>query len=349
MKLFGGKVSDVETFRSWRDLLKTLIRETHEKQRIAHAVGVNAVTLSRWVNNSSVPRPVHLRQLIPLIPIQYRSHMLELIREEFPNFSFAHPETAHEDEQDDIPSEFYSRVFNAYAVTPPLQRSWSIMSLILQQALGQLDPHQVGMALTLVQCMPPSLDGKVCSLRENSGHGTPPWSSSLEPYALFLGAESLAGYVVSSCHPRVIQNSQEQQGVLPAHWVEWEKSAAAYPIFRADRVAGCLLISCTQPDYFTPVRQKLLQQYAELLVMVFEPHEFYDLQLINLHVLPYYLVQKKHMSNFRQRVSNLMRERLRQGGTIDLREAELLVWQQVERELWQLPPYMGRPDDESGK
>jgi hypothetical protein len=346
MKLFGGKVSDVEKFHTWRDLLRIIIQDAHEKQRIAQAVGVNNITLSRWVNNASTPRLMHLRQLIPLIPLQYRNTMLDLIRRDFPNFSFANGDEAKEDDQDDIPSEFYGRVFNAYAVTPALQRSWSIMSLILQQALGQLDPHQVGMALTLAQCMPPSLDGKVCSLRERSGHGTYPWSSSLEPYSLFLGAESLAGYVVSSCHPRVIQNSEEQQGVLPAHWVQWERSAAAYPIFRSDRVAGCLLASCTQADYFTPGRQKLLQQYAELLVMVFEPSEFYDFQLINLRVLPYYRVQEKYMANFRQRVSSLMREELRQGRSLDLREAELLVWQQVERELWQLPPYMGRPDDE---
>ncbi len=297
MKLFGGKVSDVENFHTWRELLGTIIQDSHEKQRIAQAVGVNIVTLSRWVNNSSTPRLMHLRQLMPLIPLHYRSTMFDLIRRDFPNFSFTSAEATQEYDQDEIPSEFYSRVFNAYAVTPALQRSWSIMSLTLQQALGQLDPHQVGMALTLAQCMPPSLDGKVCSLRERSGHGTSPWSSSLEPYSLFLGAESLAGYVVSSCHPRVIQNSEENQGVLPAHWVEWERSAAAYPIFRSDRVAGCLLVSCTQPDYFTPARQKLLLQYAELLVMVFEPHEFYDINLINLHVLPYYRVQEKYLVN----------------------------------------------------
>jgi hypothetical protein len=182
-------------------------------------------------------------------------------------------------------------------------------------------------------------------LRERTGYGTPPWGINLESYAVFLGAESLAGYAVSSCHPRVIQNREEQQGVLPAHWVQWERSAAAYPIFRSDRVAGCLLVSCTQPDYFTPARQKLIQQYSELLVLVFEAHEFYSMNDINLHVLPYYRLQAKYLANFRQRVSDVMMEELRKGHTIDLRQAELFVWQQVEQELWQLPPYTGKPDD----
>jgi hypothetical protein len=344
-KLFGGKVSYVEKFHTWRDLLGILIQDVHEKQRIAQALGVNAITLSRWVGKSSTPRPIHLRHLMTVIPPQYRSTMLDLIRQEFPTFSFADEETMKEDDQDEIPSEFYARIFNAYSATPALQRSWSVMSLTLQQMLGQLDPLQVGMAVTIAQCMPPSIDGKVCSLRERTGYGTPPWGINLESYAVFLGAESLAGYAVSSCHPRIIQNSEEQQGVLPAHWVQWERSAAAYPIFRSDRVAGCLLVSCTQPDYFTPARQKLIQQYSELLVLVFEAHEFYAMNDINLHVLPYYRLQAKYLANFRQRVSDVMMEELRKGHAIDLRQAELLVWKQVEQELWQLPPYTGKPDD----
>jgi hypothetical protein len=47
----------------------------------------------------------------------------------------------------------------------------------------------------------------------------------------------------------------------------------------------------------------------------------------------------------RQRVSDVMMEELRKGHAIDLRQAELLVWKQVEQELWQLPPYTGKPDD----
>lgn len=335
----------MEKFHTWRELLGIIIQDVHEKQRIAQAVGVNAITLARWVSNTSTPRLIHLRHLMTVIPLHYRNSMLDLIRQDFPGFSVASEEAVKNDDQDEIPSEFYSRIFNAYAVTPTLQRSWSVMSLTLQQALGQLDPLQVGMAVTVAQCMPPSLDGKICSLRERTGYGTPPWSINLEPYAVFLGAESLAGYAVSSCHPRIIQNSEEEQGVLPAHWVEWEKSAAAYPIFRADRVAGCLLVSCTQPDYFTPARQKLLQHYAELLVLVFEPHEFYDMSRINLHVLPYYRVQEKYLANFRQRVSDVMMEELKKGHPINLKQAELLVWQRVEQELWLLPPYMGEPVD----
>lgn len=331
----------MENFRTWRELLGKIIQDVQEKQRIALALGVTAITLSRWVNNQSTPRPQHLRLLLNIAP-HYRASMLELIQQEFPEISLTNSNSLQDVAPVEIPAEFYSRVFNSYSLTPRLQRSWSISSLILQQALGQLDPHQVGLAITIVQCMPPSLDGKVCSLRERAGYGTPPWNINLEPYAVFLGAESLAGYVVGSCHPRIIQNSNEHRGIVPAHWVEWERSAAAYPIFRANKVAGCLLVSCAEPNYFTPAREKLIQRYAELLVLIFEPHEFYDLHLVNLRVLPYYRVQEEYLSGFRQRVSELMTNELRNGRAIDLRQAEALVWQQVEKELWLLPPYIGR-------
>jgi hypothetical protein len=40
-----------------------------------------------------------------------------------------------------------------------------------------------------------------------------------------------------------------------------------------------------------------------------------------------------------------MMEELKKGHPINLKQAELLVWQRVEQELWLLPPYMGRPED----
>jgi hypothetical protein len=339
--LSGNRISNVTIFLSWRELLGNLIQDPQERQRIVNAIGVNAITLTRWANNTSNPRPQHLRHLLASLPPEVRSSMFDAILKEYPDFTATFGAGSQVEPQESIPSTFYSRIFSAYAMTPRTQRSWSITNLVLQQALGQLDPNRVGMAITVVQCMPSSLDGKVCSLRERTGYGTPPWNLNLEPYAVFLGAESLAGYVVSSCHPRFIQNSEEHQGVVPAHWVEWERSAAAYPIFRSGKVAGCLVVSCTEPHYFLSHRQKLIQHYADLLVLAFEANEFYDLQLINLHVMPYYRVQAEYLANFRQRVASLMTECIREGKPIDLKEAEATIWRQVEAELLRMPPYTG--------
>jgi transcriptional regulator with XRE-family HTH domain len=329
------KVKDVETFTTWRALLGSVIQDAFERQRIASELGVNMVTLTRWVHGTSTPRAQHLRRLLSALP-HYRDQLIELISREDESVLVGAGSAAFE-EEDEIPSEFYARVFNAYAMTPRAQRSWSVTNLILQQALAQLDPHQVGMAITVVQCMSPSMDGKVNSLRERTGYGTSPWSMNLEPYAVFLGAESLAGYVASSCYPRVLQNSNEHQGIIPAHWVEWERSAAVYPIARGGKVAGCLLVSCSEPNYFSATRQKLIEQYANLLVLVFELSEFYELSQINLRVMPNYQRQAQYLSSFRQRVAECMTIELRKGHPLDLKQAEMLIWQELEQELSHLP------------
>jgi len=67
---------------SWRELLGKIIADSQERQRIANKLGVNPITLTRWVSNKSKPRPQNLRQLLDALP-EYHSRMLELIAIEF--------------------------------------------------------------------------------------------------------------------------------------------------------------------------------------------------------------------------------------------------------------------------
>ena len=169
--------------------------------------------------------------------------------------------------------------------------------------------------------------------RERAGHGTRPWSMNLEQQAIFLGVESLAGNIVSIGRPKALQSRHEYQGVVPVHWVEWEESAAGYPLLRSSQIAGCLLLSSTQPGYFAPHRMQLIQYYAELLAFVLEPEEFYDLSRIKLRTMPYSTEQKKTLTSFRARVAQLMAQSLRDKLPINLTQAEQIVWQQIEKEL----------------
>lgn len=326
---------------TWREYLGKIILDIPERQRIASELNVNTITLTRWVSKESKPRPHNLRQLINTLP-QHRKDMQALIAEEFPELFATKQEAIAEDQAQEIPSEFYTRVINAYLTTTLSQRFWAIANLILQQALGQLDSGQVGMALTVVQCMPPRHGNKVRSLHERIGRGTPPWSLNLEQQALFLGAESLAGYAVISCRSIVIQNASEH-GHFPAHWLDLEESAAAYPIMRLHTIVGCLVASSTQKDFFLPARQALLHNYASLMALAFELEEFYPIQDIALQPMPHYRTQEALLSSFRQRVSTTMIEAGQQQRPIGILEAEQLVWQQLEEELLQLPSY--EPDD----
>jgi transcriptional regulator with XRE-family HTH domain len=324
----------MQTPLTWRELLGNAISDPQERQRIANELGVTPVSLNRWAKGETTPREQILRRLLQALPEQ-RTLLLALLRIEFPNFT-ATPEERGIAVSDEIPSAFYSRALNAYATTPDTQRFWSISNLILQQALGQLDPNQVGMAITIVQCMPPK-GGKVLSLRERVGRGTPPWNTNLEQQAIFLGAESLAGAAVMEGHPAVLQDRRKNEGLYPAHWVEWEESAAAIPLLRAGKIAGSLLVSCTQPNYFLPNRYKLIQNYAQLISLVFEAQEFYAPQEIELRVMPNYHTQERHLSGFRQRVSTLMIESARNRRSLTIIDAERLAWQQLEDELILIP------------
>src|SRR5947209_6837069 len=131
----------MEKVSAWREMLGRIIHDTHERQRLANMLSVSPVTLMRWANNTSSPRPQNIHHLLNALP-EYRSTLLELLLEEFPSLST----TAEEEQKDfsqEIPSEFYTRVLNALATDPKIQRFWSISNLILQQALGQLDPNHL--------------------------------------------------------------------------------------------------------------------------------------------------------------------------------------------------------------
>jgi transcriptional regulator with XRE-family HTH domain len=317
-------------FENWRALLKSVLGKTQEKQRIADILGVTPVTLTRWLNGDAKPRPQSLLPLLNVLP-EHRAALLPLLRAEYGE---ALDELGlADDTPEEIPSNFYQRVFQAYGELQPPMRSWSIGDLILQQALRQLDPGRVGLEITVVRCMYNTKKRVVRSLRETMGRGTPPWSSELQRPPMLLGAESLVGYIVTSGHPLAVQNAEGEQSPYPVRWMEGERSAAGHPITRGMGIAGCLHVSCTQPNYFTPARQALIRSYAELMVLAFEPDEFYQHEDIQLYVMPSYEVQKKAFATFRQRVSQVLIQAAREHIRMDIVQAEQLVWQQIEDEL----------------
>ncbi|GCE24317.1 hypothetical protein [Dictyobacter kobayashii] len=126
--------------------------------------------------------------------------------------------------------EFYTQIFMARATTSVNLRFWSLCNLILQQAIGQLDPERRGMSVWVARCMPPSGPlQKVRSMRESVGLGTTPWKGNLEQEAMFLGAESLAGSVVTSYRPGVVQDLDEEHYRLSISRITYERSIAIYP------------------------------------------------------------------------------------------------------------------------
>lgn len=320
---------------SWREVLNKIITNPAERERIASEVGVRSITLTRWISGESMPRSQNLRQLLHALPKQQRDQLMASLEEELHDLS----DPALDDTSSEIAYKFIMEVHDTRATMPDTLRFWTVSRLVLQQALRQLDAERVGMAITVVRCMPPGPDGKIHSLRESTGMGTPPWGGDLEQQAIFLGAESLAGHVVASCRPEVVQDLGKDRTFLPAYQTEHEVSSVAYPLMFAGRVAGCLLFSCTQPNYFLPQsRLTLIQGFTHLATLAFDPNDFYKPELIELRVMPPLDVQRAHFAGFRQSVMKLMRDSASTQEPLTNIKAEQSVWQQLEELLLHLPP-----------
>ena len=323
-----------EAPRTWRELLGSIIKNPKEKERLIHALNINPLTLTRWVNGETDPRTHNLHQMLAVLP-QYRAVLLELMRQEFEYFSDEAEET--DDQLPEIPTSFFARVFHDYSALNDTQLFWSLGNLILQQAINQLDPHQVGMICGLVQCLPPLQGNTIHSLRITIRAGTPPWIGSTLNRNFLLGSETLTGYVIStSLQPLTIQDVDEDGGMFPLNEMRETKSLTIYPIRRAGRIAGCLSVACSQPKYFTRSRVALIQHYADLLGLVLREEEFYEPEQIALVMLPSAKIQEPYILTFQQRLSQVMRERALQGQPVNFAQAELLVWHQLQEELRQL-------------
>ncbi len=314
---------------TWRELLRSSIENVYERQRIASELGINPATLMRWANGESAPRPEKLRRLIDALP-QQRERLIELLGREFEGFSAMMQDEERQGESTVIPSEFYARVLHTRSNTLQSLLLPLLCDLILQQALEQLDPDRQGMAIMVSTCMPPSTSRKVRSLRERFGRGTPPWRRDLAQQAIFLGVESLAGYVIGSMHLEVNQNLRDVQSRSPGYRGPWEESAAAVPIMSMGKVAGSLLVSSTQSNYFLPARCEIIESYAKLIALAFAPEDFYELEQIELSFLPPYEAQQPYLSGFQKRVIALVQQH-----AMPFIEAEQTAWQQIEAELLQ--------------
>ncbi len=321
--------------QTWRELLSILIENAQERQHIASLSGINAITLQRWANNEGNPRTRNLYQLIAALP-DYSTQLTRLIQREYP--TFLETSAGNEGELLKIPSRFYTSVMRAYTKTAPSLRFWSIGKLILQQALQHLDPFRLGMMLVITGCTTPNTPTqKVRSLRVLLGQGTAPWQGSWDRYPIFIGIESLGGYVASNQRMIIVQDTQAANHYYhPMVSTEHGRSIVASPIQRSEGVAGCFYVSSTQPFYFTPQRLDLLQSYTQLLSVAFTPSEFYPAQRIDLALFPPQNQQEHYFSTFQQRLLDTMRTAMQNGQSLNSNQATQLVTSQLEEELLQL-------------
>lgn len=316
---------------SWSRVLQGIIKSSAERKRLASALGMSDMTLIRWSSGESNPQRPHLLRLVQILQPHHREDIISALEEQYPDIqSWLKDDTAEQ-----IPSDFFAQVLNVRTTTTESLRFWRISDMVLKQALLQLDPNQFGMAVKLIQCMPPAQGGKIRSIRERAGKGTAPWTADLEHDVLFLGLESLSGYATESRHV-VSDDDLRKSKTVPAYQGEFEVSAAAHPIRLEGRIAGCLLASSTQEAYFSQQRLALLSTFSDLISLAFDKRDFYKPELLELRFMPRPDVQRPIIATFRQRVTKRFQESSLQRYRLSNPEIELQVWQEIEEELFSL-------------
>lgn len=317
-------------FPTWRAYLGHLIKNSQEKQRLAREARVTDVTLKRWSTGESQPREENLRRLIHALVPEIAAPFLRLVQVEFP--SFTHEDVERKDIVPEISPALYAQVMRTYAKTPAVLAQDTLYRLIFEEALAQLDPEKAGLSLALVCCVEPPPGQKVRCLRQTRGMGTPPWERELERKTMLLGSESVAGNAVMNYRLAAVE-SRDSPSFTPANWTPHEQSAIASPILRQARVAGALLASASRPHFFTQAHQELLELYAPLTALMFEPHEFYDPADIMLGVMPDFELQEPVFANFEQRVTRKFAEAAPEKREMTLPLAHRLVWHDIAEEL----------------
>lgn len=311
----------------WREQLAEFIKNPQERERIAKVLGVNPLTLMRWMRNESTPRGPHLKRVLEVIP-QLRASTAG----KFDDF----PSLPAEAQPSAIPIAFYNRILGLYATLPDQQRFWSICTAVLQEVMKHLTSSGVGLDISIVRCLTPYQGNTVRCLREHIGLGNFSWKEQVELRKRLFGIESLAGYTVESCHTTVIPNLSEEQR-LPHQLSEQVGSAAAFPILHANRIAGCLLVASTKPGYFhSPELLDLLETYTTLIALAFDPGDFYELQSIKLGIMPSVQVQDSYLTTLQQRVNSVLKKAVADQHPLSYFQAEQRAWWQIAEELLQL-------------
>jgi len=313
--------------RSWREILGQAIEDRNEKKRIAQELNIDARTLDRWANGANSPRIYQLKPLIDALP-KYRYSLIRLLSEEFPEVAERLEMTSEmvvDETVPDIVSFFYERTLQerTHAFSPLTQ--WGMCTLLLQQFVAQLDSDKKGVAAFLVQCVAPDADQKVQTLHEQYSEYSAAWTAKRAKY--YVGAESLAGNVVSSAQPMVYNDAKQEHVALLYH-SDAANSVMAYPLLLYGRIAGCLLVFSTQQDFFTHVRFDLVRKYSNLLTLAIRESDFYALEDIELHLMPEAGIQLVYLSMLNEKVYEEMSRAEQSGTPLTRKQAEKVVLQQ---------------------
>jgi hypothetical protein len=304
-------------------LLRDILRhDRSEIARVARALEVAENTIYRWMNGSSDPRPLHLRNLPDVLP-EHRNSLFYAIRQTFPD-ALDTPFVAIQEVSKDIYCQVLEHV---YTIEEPETRFWHVTQTLFEYALSHLDGDKQGLAITYAALMPPGPTG-IHSLRESMMRGNEPWPPSFES-KVFLGSNTLAGAAASTQRIQFWDSAEESSRLL-VEVDEHEESACATPVMRGGSIAGVLIVSSAQSGFFRDLMaSKAVEEFARLLATALQDDKFYSYQYLNLRPMPALPRQRAYIAeNYVGRVLTYVRK-----FAISRSEAELRVCQELEAEF----------------
>jgi hypothetical protein len=307
-------------------LLRNILRHDRaEINRVARELEVADNTIYRWMNGSSEPRAIHLKRL-PDVLVEHRGNLSYVINQTFPGMLDTQPTGVHE-----VRKDIYRRVLELVAtIGEEDTRFWQVSQAIFEYALLHLDAERHGLAITFARLMPPHDDG-VHSLRESAMRGNPPWPFDIESKA-YLGSTTLAGTSVLM-QRMLVWNNTGGGDRLQVEVDDYEASACAVPVTRANRIAGALIVSSTQPLFFNdPLASLAVIEYAQLLATALSEKDFQPHSKLNLRPMPDLKLQRAQITHsYLSRILTYARKH-----NISRMEAEVRVRREMELEFEEL-------------
>ena len=317
---------------AWCSYLDDIIRRktSVQKANLYQQIGVTRTTVQRWRNGENLPDAAHVYRLLTALPEEERDQLRQLMGTDS-RLQMPGEVPMGEEKTDCIPQQIYEEVLRLSRHAS--DRFWLIGGMVLFHALKQLHGAQIGLEMVIARCMPPRQDGKIRSLRAHAGRGTAPWRTDFHIKDYFLGAESMAGYAVMNRHSIMIPDLRDSHLIFPLYCQEHEQSCAAVPIMREGKVAGALVVSCCDNNFFDSERLALLERYSDLIHLAFFDQEFYPSSSIELALMPDLSTQKTHFNAFRSRVNDEYEQAVKRQPELNLASIEARIRQALEIEL----------------
>ncbi|HEU5378248.1 MAG TPA: GAF domain-containing protein [Ktedonobacteraceae bacterium] len=253
-------MSEIKTVRSWREILKDVCATPQQKKAVAEQLGHLTVrTIDRWISGQSNPQKTEAIRGLALLS----EEMLESLQQEFPE-AFLPKQAVLPFEQMTLPAEFYRRVVQACAWVPASKRRWTIWHLVANQMVPHLDPERRGLLVIYTRI-------RSTQVQFEEGAGDLVWTAR-QIEAPPSQVDQWLVQAMLADRPFFINSCADAHISPPVCLIKHEliQSIGYFPLFRAGVADGGLLFCSTQEDFFSALRQSLIEQYADLFALMLD-------------------------------------------------------------------------------